>query len=620
MNERFAFSQRAIAYLIWPILLVALMAALAPITTAQEATATPTNTPPPTATATIDPNPPGPLAINAVQPGTLVNDVQVELVVTGNGFVDGSVVVLNNFGGLETFFVSRSVLRATVPPGLSPGRYDVRVVNPDGTTAELAGAVNVIFPLGPTDTPEPTGTAAPTPFVRPLLVVNSYGASAPRITPGQNLDFEMTIANAGDAVATNIVATFPSGDFVARATGGVRALGSLAPGQTVRFWQPLFATDALSGKDTAVLQVVTAYTDVNGQTYESTFELSFPVVPTGGGVAATATPTPTMTPTAGPRQRPQLLVTTNSTEPEQLQPGSRFALTLTVENQGEANARNITLVLGGGTGGASTVDGTPEAGGLEGAGGTFTEFAPIGSSNVSTIGNLAVGDSRDVTQQLIVNTTTKPGAYPVKVSFVYTDEKGANYVDDQIITLLVYQTPQVEMGFYTQPPPLFAGQQGSLPLQLVNTGRASVVFGNFSVTAENSELSNNAIFVGALESGGFFPLDALITPFEAGPLDLLLSVSYTDDFSRPAVLTQTLTVEVMEEIPFEPVDPGAIPGEGADGEIPIDAEGGSGGEESLFDRFLRFLRGLFGLGSDTAGDEQPIEEFPPEGEFAPVEP
>ncbi len=601
---------------------MALIASLAPMAAAQGETATPTATPTVTATATLDPNPPGPLAITAVQPGTLVNDVQVELVVTGSGFVDGSVVVINNFGGLETFFVSRSVLRATVPPGLSPGRYSVRVVNPDGTTADLADALSVIFPAGPTDTPEPTGTAAPTPFIRPLLVVNSYGASAPRITPGTNLDFEMTIANAGDAVATNVIATFPGGDFVARATGGVRALGSLGPGQTVRFWQPLFATDELSGKDTAVLQVVATYTDVNGQSYESTFSLSFPVVPTGGGgAAATATPTPTMTPTSGPRQRPQLLVTTNSTEPEQLQPGSQFALTLTVENQGEVNARNITLILGGGTGGSSTVDGTPEAGGLEGAGGTFTEFAPIGSSNVSTIGNLAVGDTRDVTQRLIVNTTTKPGAYPVKVSFVYTDDRGANYVDDQVITLLVFQTPQVEMGFYTEPPPLFAGQQGSLPLQLVNTGRASVVFGNFSVTAENSELSNNAIFVGALESGGFFPLDALITPFEAGPLDLLLSVSYTDDFSRPAVLTQTLTVEVLEEIPIEPIEPGAIPGEGIEGEAPIEGEGDTGGEESLLDRFLRFLRGLFGLGSDTGGEEgQPVEEFPPEGEFVPVEP
>ncbi len=546
----------------------------------------------------------------------------VELVVTGRGFVDGSVVVINNFGGLETVFVSGSVLRATVPSGLSPGRYTVKVVNPDAATAELPEALKIVLPAGPTNTPEASPTPAPTDFVRPLLVVASYGASSAQITPGQNLDFEMTLANAGQATATNVVATFSSGDFVPRETGGVRALGALGPGQTARFWQPLFATADLRGSATAVLKVVATYTDVNGQSYESAFELSFPVVPSGGGgPAATATPTPTTTPTPGPRQRPQLVVTTNTTDPAQLQPGSRFALNLTVDNLGQADARNVTLVLGGGSGGGSTVEGTPESGGLAGAGGSFTEFAPIGSSNVSPLGNLAVGDSRDTSLQLIVNTTTKPGAYPVKVSFVYTDDKGVNYVDDQVITLLVFQTPQVEMDFYTQPPPFFAGQPGSLPLQLVNTGRNSVIFGNFSVTSEEAELTNNAIFVGALEPGGFFPLDALITPFEAGPLELLLSVNYTDDFSRPAVITQTLTIEVMEEAPMEPLDPGVVPGgEGMEGgEFPNDGSNG-GGEESLLDRLWRFLRGLFGLGSEPGSGDQPVEEFVPEGEFVPVGP
>lgn len=604
------FRTKPFVYIIYGLLGAIALIGLLAVSDRPTAAQQPTETATATATATTEPDPGGRLSISSVQPGTLINDVEVELIVTGSGFVNGSVVVINNFGGLATAFVSKSVLRATVPPGLPPGTYGVGVVNPDAATAELPDALRIIPPAGPTGTAEPTNTPPPTAFVRPLLVVQSYGASAPQITPGQNLDFEMTIANAGQATATNVLATFTSGDFVARDTGGVRALGTLGPGQTARFWQPLFATTDLRGQSTAVLKVTATYTDVNGQSYDSAFELTFPVVPSGGGgPAATATPTPTTTPTAGPRQRPQLLVTSNSTDPAQLQPGNQFALNLTVENVGEANARNVTLILGGGSGGSSAVDGTPEPGGLAGGGGSFTEFAPIGSSNVSTIGNMAVGDSREATLQLIVNTTTKPGAYPVKVSFVYTDDKGINYVDDQVITLLVYQPPQVEMGFYTAPPPLFAGQPGGLPLQLVNTGRNSVVFGNFSVAAENTELANNAAFVGALESGGFFPLDAMITPFEAGPLDLLLSVNYTDDFNRPAVITQTLTIEVLEEIPMEPIDPGAVP-EGEGGEVPAE---GDGGQESLLDRLWRFLRGLFGLGSEPAG-EQPVEEF------APVEP
>lgn len=589
------------------LLLLGLLSAL-PRAVAQSDTPTPTFTPTPTATATERP-PAGPLTITAVQPALLVNDKNVEIIVTGSGFVDGSVVVLSNFGGLETLFVSDSVLRAIVIAGAPTGRYDVRVVNPDAATAELPNALTIVEPLGPTATGEPTNTPAPTAFIRPLLVVQSYGASSALITPGQNLDFEMTIVNAGQATATNILATFASGDFIPRDTGGVRALGSLAPGQSSRFWQPLFATADLRGKTTAVLKVTVTYTDAGGQSYESPFELTFPVVPmpSGEGVA-TATPTPTATPTAGPRPRPKLLVTTYSTDPNKLEPGVQFTLAVTVQNQGDADARGVTLIVGGGTAGSGESGGTPEPGGLSGASGQFSEFAPIGSSNVSALGDLAVGQSREATQQLIVNTTTKPGAYPVKLSFVYTDATGTNYVDDQVITLLVYQQPQVQMNFYTDPPTLFAGEGGSLPLQLVNVGRNAAIFGNFSVNAENAQLFNNSIFVGALEPGGFFPLDAQITPFEPGPLELLLSVGYTDDFGQAAVITDTLTVEVLESVPVEPLEPGSEGGEG----VPPPEEGATT-EESLGRRIWRLLLGLLGLGS-APRSEQPEGGIPP-GDF-----
>ena len=205
MNPRANRIKHAIRHSAWLVLLAGLLV-LPAVSLAQQATETPT--------ATAEPTSAGSLAITTIQPDTLINDVAVELVVTGRGFVDGSVVVINNFGGLETVFVSGSVLRATVPPGLSPGRYTVKVVNPDAATAELPEALKIVLPAGPTNTPEPSPTPAPTDFVRPLLVVASYGASAPQITPGQNLDFEMTLANAGQAPATNVVATFSSGDFV----------------------------------------------------------------------------------------------------------------------------------------------------------------------------------------------------------------------------------------------------------------------------------------------------------------------------------------------------------------------------------------------------------------------
>ncbi len=586
---------------------------------AAQGTGPATDTATPTATSIVTT---AQLAVTAVQPNSAGNSVPTELVVTGSGFADGAVVVLSGIGGLDTTFVSSSLLRAILPAEVNPGVYSLTVINPDAASVTLANALTITGQAAPTRTPKPTETPAPTAFVRPLLVVNSYGASSSEITPGENLDFEMTIGNAGQTQASNIVVTFVSGSFIPRDTGGVRALGTLDPGQSNRFWQPLNASRDLSGQTIGTLEVKVAYTDVNGTSYNETFALTFPIVRVSSGAAATDTPTPTPTPTStnGPVLRPQLIVTTYKTDVQQLQPGQFFTLLLTVQNQGNADARRVTMILGGGNTGGGTIDGTPVpgGGGVSGADGEFSKFAPVNTSNVLSLGDLAVSGTLTAQMALIVNATTDPGAYPVKVSFVYNDAANGDYVDDQVITLLVIRRPSVEMDFYAPPPPFFAGESGSLPLQLVNSGTKSMVFGNFSVTTlqGGATFENASLFVGNLEPGGFYPLDAIIYPEMPGSLDLLLNVDYTDDFNQQQTITKTLTVEVMEPMVFEePIEP--FPGEEG---VPLpELE-----PETWGDKIWRFLKGLLGLSS---GLPQPLdggfapgmeEPFPGEGPVGPV--
>lgn len=557
------------------------------------------------------------IAVTAVQPTSVSNTVATELVVTGIDFVDGAVVILTGYGALETTFVSSNLLRAVLPAGTAPGVYTLTVVNPDASSAALANALTVTAPTEPTKTPAPTNTPAPTAFVRPLLVVQSYGASSTEITPGQDLDFEMTLVNSGQSRASNVIATFVAGNFIARSTGGVRALGTLDPNQTNRFWQPLSASRDLSGQSIGTLEVRVDYTDRNGTAYSETFALTFPIVRQSSGVAATATPTPTATATAtaAPRVRPQLLITHYETDVAQLEPGKEFVLQLSLQNQGNADARRVTMILGGGSStGSSGLDGTPESGGgLSGAGGEFSNFAPVNASNVQFLGDLKQGDSFTAVQPLIVNASTKPGAYPVKVSFVYNDAAGGSFVDDQVITLLVFQRPTLDINFYMPPAPFFLGQPGQLPLQVVNSGRNTAVLGTISVSAGSAMLENSSIFVGALEPGGFFPLDATLYPDLVGPQDLLISVNYTDDFNQPQVVTQTLTVEVMDAPVFEPgMEEGGF-------EPPPVVEPQP---ETTWQKIKRFLLGLIGLssgvpqppaGSDFGGP-MPEEGMPFPGE------
>ncbi len=195
------------------------------------------------------------------------------------------------------------------------------------------------------------------------------------------------------------------------------------------------------------------------------------------------------------------------------------------------------------------------------------------------------------------------------------DDSGRSFVDDQAITLLVYSIPLVDINFYRQPDVFFVGQQGQLPLQVVNLGRKQVILGNMKATGEGAQFINNTILVGALDVGGYFTLDAFIIPEQAGPLDILVSIDYTDDFNQPQVITRTLTVEVQEMMEPYPV-PGGEGVEGPGGGIPEPQA------ETFWQKVLRFLKGLFGLdsGQPTPAPGEIMPGDIPPSENQPVQP
>jgi hypothetical protein len=557
-----------------------------------------------------DPQP----TIETVQPSSVFNGTSVNLVITGAGFGagPGAVVIVENVGALDTTFVTGSVLNAALPAGVPPGTYDVRVVDANGNCAQKSDALTVTGPTGtpepsetpePTNTPVPTNTPGPTAFIRPVIVVESYGASAPLIVPGENLDFEITLRNDGQIPAVNIVTSFTPGDFTPRVTGGVHNTAALGPGERTRFFQPLTAAEGLA--DQATLEVTVNYNDQNGTAYEETFTLTFNVRAASG---ATISPTPTLTGT--PSLRPQLLIESYSVDLATLRPGARFNLTLRVRNVGNADARRVTMILGGGSAGgpAGGQDGTPQApggdgGGVSGAGGEFSDFAPIDSSNVQFLGDLESGATLTASQTLIVNGGADPGAYAIKYSFAYSDSAGTAFTDDQVVTLLVYAVPQVEISFYREAGPFFVGEPNVLPLQIVNLGRGTVVLGNMRVTAPGAELSNAAIAVGSLDSGGFFTLDTNIVPSEPGPLEVQVRVDYTDDFNQAQAITETLSVEVMEPLGPPP---------GSEGPGPVEPVPSA--EETFGQVALRAFLGLIGLDS---GRPQAEALPPPDVEIVP---
>ena len=261
---------------------------------------------------------------------------------------------------------------------------------------------------------------------------------------------------------------------------------------------------------------------------------------------------------------------------------------------GNSEAKNVTMIVGGGSSGTS--GGTPQPGGVSGGSGEFTNFAPVGSSNIQSLGSIPAGGALQAKQNLVVNVSTNPGAYPMKITFSYVNSKGEVINDEQVITLLVYSLPNLDVSFYSPPGILFTGQPGALPLQVVNLGKRTAVLGNMKIEAANGTIDPATTLVGSLDPGGYFTFDSTLFPETAGSLELKITIDYTDDFNQSRTVERTLTVEVEESF----VEPAPEPGMEGGGEFPTQAE------ETFAQKAWRFVLGLFGLDSAPPVEEAPV--------------
>ena len=422
---------------------------------------------------------------------------------------------------------------------------------------------------------------------RPVVVIESYYLNKDTIRVGDSFILYIALKNQGQQAASNLILNMINDNFLPQDNGGVVALGSLNPKQDQTITHAFLVSSSLFGQTVGTIPAKLTYTGPDGASYSEAFAITLQLI-VYTGPYSTQTPTPTVT--TAPLVRPQLVVSSYASSVDPLQPGTLFDLEIKTRNLGNASARAVTMVLGGGV--QPDTSGTPAPGGTSGGSSDLSTFAPIGSSNLFYLGEVAAGAEVTAKMHLIVNVSANPGAYALKLSFVYSDDKNMRLVDDQIITLLVFQLPQVETSFYRDPGPLYMGQPNQLPIQVVNLGRKSAVLGNLKVSSAGGEVTNNVSLVGPLDPGGSFTLDANYIPQQAGEQQIDLVIGYTDDFNQVRQVTSRIQVTVLENAQPQPdLTPGAPGKDGLPGNIPPPAA------ETFWDQALRFLKGFVGLDS-----------------------
>ncbi len=438
----------------------------------------------------------------------------------------------------------------------------------------------------PTNTPIPTDTPVPSgSVIRPQIGVQNYRTKPVDVQYGQDFTLIVKLRNEGQAHAYNVQASFTSSSFLPLKNGGVNIVGDILAGNSMDVDQPMTAATYVYGIVSVDMNL--SYNDANGTAYTEKFTLN--ISASRGSYVSAATLTPTAVKSS------QLVITSYAASVDPLQPGEQFTLTMTINNTGNVGAQRVTMIVGGGSSG--TRGGTPQPGGVSGGSGEFTNFAPVGASNVQTLGDLPAGGAVQASQTLIVNVSTNPGAYPMKVTFSYLNDKGEVINDDQVITLLVYILPAVDVSFYRPPDPFFVGQPGALPIQVVNLGKRLAVLGTMKITSANGAIENGTSLIGSLDAGGYFTLDSTLIPEQSGKMNLDITIDYTDDFNQSRTITRTLEIEVMEGIQEPIVDPSVSEGQGI--VVPVQTE------ESTLHKVWRFILGLFGLDSAPPSNNEP---------------
>ena len=527
-------------------------------------------------------------AVTTITPNLVINDIPNTINISGTDFLDGAQVKVG-VTEVTTTFVSATSLTAIIPPGFTPGIYNVEVILPGPTSIVIPAGLTVAAP-----TPMPTATATQPPFARPQVVIGSYSTNASGgIRYGQEFNLTVRLTNSGGVRAYGIQVTFSSSELLMLRNGGVQAVGNLNNGSSVDLSQAMTAAKPFYGVSSTAMEMNVSYYDMNGVAFSEKFNLILGVYNTYTGIiSATATPIAV--------SQSQLIVSDYKTDVPILEPGLLFNLELSIQNKGNLPAKSVTMIIGGGSvsGGGS---GTPGPGGVSGNGGDFSNFAPVGSSNVQSLGDIPAQSGLTARQQMIVNVNTNPGAYPMKVTLSYTDSHGNQINDEQVITLLVYRLPNIDISYYQPVFDFYTYQSNLLPLQIVNQGRNAVILGNVKVTSEAGTIENGQTFVGPLESGGYFTLDAMLTPEMSGQVEVLVSIEYSDDFNQSRTITETLTINVIE-MPVDPVIDPSSPD--LNGDIPLESN------ETFWQKVWRFILGLFGLDSAAPVNSSPIPVEP----------
>ncbi len=331
---------------------------------------------------------------------------------------------------------------------------------------------------------------------KPSLVIEKI--SQPVLEPGSSGKNVLEITNSGgDAKNVEVSLVTPDG-FVAETSKIVFDEWNSRERKTIVF-NISARNDILTGVYPAKL--IFSYTDRLGNAYQEETEFSINV-----------------------DGEPEITFSGFKTNPERIYPDDDFILTLTVENTGKDDAKNIILSLD-----------YPDK---------------FYGENEAFLGTLKRGESADVSFKLKVDRKAKSGSYPFTLSVKYSNgEKVKERSFDFSLFIDKLGTINLDIsGLYFSPRKVMTSSDFTLSLQIENSGKQDAKAVSVRLILPEGFEGKNQYFIGTLESGDSATSTFdLIAPQKEGEYRIKALITYMDSKFEKYDVEREFTIYVFSE-------------------------------------------------------------------------
>lgn len=245
------------------------------------------------------------------------------------------------------------------------------------------------------------------------------------------------------------------------------------------------------------------------------------------------------------KNKPKLIVTKYSLEPQMPRAGEEFTLNMTFYNTNEdKSCRNIKIIL--------STDAAPSTQGSNGNGAPSGNqvgnvFTPVNSSNTFYIGRIEPQKEAEKSITFSVGPTVASKNYTMFVKFEYEDADGNQLEANESIGIPVVQQAKIETDEIKLQDFAMVNESIMLDFNVYNVGKDNL--SNLMIEyVGKMKADPPRNFVGNFASGASSQFSTLLTPLEPGQENGKIVVSYEDSTGKKQTVEKTFSMTVEEPI------------------------------------------------------------------------